>query len=181
MCTRPSTEFSNCTNYYPLEFNGTATKAYYAGGVIGYCGIDITAKDVTINGLKNYADLTFNGKSNNSTYAIGGAIGYVVAPVSESVCYGTITAMGQSGKTGMIMGVNRTDNIKATNCQVGGKLVTSLSEPVVDEESGTESGGGEELPGNITSSNWYKHIYATEVTETVATNDGCSLYVAPQN
>ena len=156
---------------------------FMIGGVMGYCRMDKANTDHVTSNLWNLGEIEIANvpelTADVKKPRIGGVVAFVrngdTCTIDNSYCYGTITAFDQTGYTGMIMGMERTDKVKATNCQVGGKLVTSLSEPVVDEESGESSGGGEELPGNITTSNWYKHIYATEVTEAVATSDGCSL------
>ena len=71
----------------------------------------------------------------------------------------------------MIMGQERTDTVKASNCKVGGNLVFST-------EQGEDSDGNPETKDVLTpidASSWFKYIYKSAITEDQAVADGCSL------
>ena len=139
--------------------------AVYVGGIFGKSVAEITTTTINTGSLAISGDY--------STMNVGGIVGNTTKGVTGAQVYCEIDAEGQtSAKIGLIAGVERTESVVASNCQVGGKIVI---EEVTEEDPNSGVGETKVTPGDITSSNWFKHIYSAEVTEDVAQGDGCSL------
>ena len=154
-----------------ISFTGQTNKGLYMGGIAGISSVAITAPVI------NVGNLTCEGEATAET-AIGGIVGLSEAGgVTGAQCFCNIKAMGYNA--GMIMGVARTDAIKATNCKVGGSLVYTIGEIMVDPGNPDEGVGPTykdgDLPGELNSSNWFECIYSKAVDKAVAEGDGCSL------
>ena len=139
--------------------------AVYVGGIFGQSVAEITTTVINTGSFAISGDY--------STMNVGGVVGNTTKGVTGAKVYCEIEAKGQtSAKIGLIAGVERSESVVASSCQVGGKIVI---EEVTEEDPNSGVGQTKVTPGDITSSNWFKHIYSTEVAEDVATTDGCSL------
>ena len=161
----------DCYNAHPLVFEAKPKTNYKAGGLIGLC--DLTDDKVTMQNLYNLADLTYKGGSGGSDN-VGGIIGQGNSTLENCQCYGTIIAVGFEGKVGMIMGTDRKDTAKASNCKVGGNMVFEVH---TDTETDPDTMEETEIVTNILTpidaSNYFKYIYKTSITADQATEDGC--------
>ena len=161
----------DCYNAHPLVFEAKPKTNYKAGGLIGLC--DLTDDKVTMQNLYNLADLTYKGGSGGSDN-VGGIIGQGNSTLENCQCYGTIIAVGFEGKVGMIMGTDRKDTAKASNCKVGGNMVFAVH---TDTETDPDTMEETEIVTNILTpidaSNYFKYIYKTSITADQATEDGC--------
>ena len=151
---------------YSSDWDDTGSAhAVYVGGIFGKSVAEITTPTINTGGLAISGDY--------STMNVGGVVGNTTKGVTGAQVYCEIEAKGQtSAKIGLIAGVERSESVVASNCQVGGNIVI---EEVTEEDPNSGVGQTKVTPGDITSSNWFKHIYSTEVAEEVATEDGCSL------
>ena len=124
-------------------------------------------------------NMTIDGEWVNTGARIGGAVGNTSTPLDNVTVFCNITAMGRSGKVGMVEGIARADATKASNCKVGGSLVYTIGKIMVDPGSVDEgippTYKDGDLPGELNSSNWFECIYSTAVEKAVAEGDGCSL------
>ena len=158
-----------------IKVRGTHTGDLYVGGVVSatICSCD----NMTFTGSIDIAG-TIGGKT-----VVGGIVGHTTLPITGSKAYCDIAAT-ENAKVGFIAGVERTDTVIASNCQVGGTLASVVVTPGTPEHEDPNS--GVIVPGTpdtyetvssnpIDATNWFKHIYSAEVAEEVATTDGCSL------
>jgi hypothetical protein len=152
---------------YSSDWDDTGSAhAVYVGGIFGKSVAEITTPVINTGSLAISGDY--------STMNVGGIVGSTTKGVTGAQVYCDIEAEGQtSAKIGMVAGVERTDTVIASNCQVGGKLV--LAREQGEEDAGGDTGDYIETPGVLNADNWFKHIYSEAVTEGEATNDGCSL------
>jgi hypothetical protein len=144
---------------------------------------------VVENSQKAYADNSEKDENGNTVYKyddamtyVGGIVGYTTLPITGSKAYCDIAAT-ENAKVGFIAGVERTDTVIASNCQVGGTLASVVVFPGTPEHEDPNSGvivpgtpdTYEKVSYPIDATNWFKHIYSAEVAEEVATEDGCEL------
>ena len=185
----PSTLLTNqfyCGGLFGILSGGGATSCINTGDIT--LGQNTTTSGATtyIGGLMgsnsgnckdshSLCNMTIDEAYVNTKAVIGGAVGTTSKPLDNVTVFCNITAIGRSGKVGMVEGIAYAETSKASNCKVGGKLIW-LSEERADEETGENT--LVEEPGNLDASNWFKHIYSAEVTEAVAKGDGCELLTA---
>ena len=138
------------------------------GGIVGLLQQPLvgTAKYI------NVGDIVFTGTAGikndvPGTAYLGGLVGQLEnASVDNGEVYCSISA-GESKNYGYVLGVPRTDAVKALNCKVGGTLLGEYDEE--DEEYKTTT---------LDTSNFYNYIYSTPVEQSVAEADGCSVLTA---
>ena len=165
--------FDGCKNSAEVKIdNVTASGNLYTGGLFGYF-------ETATSNLKgtniNVGNINFNGGSLSASKTfVGGVIGNTKAPIAGAHAYCNITALGAT-QTGMIMGTAYAEATAATNCKVGGRILWE-SKYIADEETGENT--LVETPGDLTSDNWFKHIYSNAVEKSDAEGAGCGLLSA---
>ena len=189
----PSTLFTNqfyCGGLFGVLSGGGATSCINTGDIT--LGKNTTTSSATtyIGGLvgsnsgnckdsHSLCNMTIDGEWVNTGARIGGAVGNTSTPLDNVTVFCNITAMGRSGKVGMVEGIARADATKASNCKVGGSLVYTIGKIMVDPGSVDEgippTYKDGDLPGELNSSNWFECIYSKAVEKAVAEGDGCSL------
>ncbi len=168
-----STNFEDCGNSGELSIENTSATAnsFEIGGIVAYNADtesaftgefvntgNIIAKNVTTMASKTY---------------IGGILGYTVKPIANAKSYCDIDAQGLEDKAGMIMGIARANATKATNCGVGGNIISVGETGEMDPDTMQPILGKVNTP--INGTNFFEHIYATAVTADVASSDNCVL------
>ena len=143
----------------------TSTAATYIGGLVG-------SNSGNCKDSHSLCDMTIDGEWANTKAVIGGAVGATSTPLDNVTVFCNITAIGRSGKVGMVEGKAYAEASKAANCKIGGSLVFAKV------DGGTDANGDNQIlddPGKMTAENWFNYIYLAAITEEVATADGCSL------
>ncbi len=125
--------------------------------------------------LYNNGDITVTGTTNGGTESIGGIAGknngFVVANATVNC---NITAIGHTG-IGMVIGMERTDTVKATNCSVAGTIDKGKNGPHYDPtEDATVDSGWYSFVETLYTTTFHKYIYSEPVDASVAANDGCT-------
>ena len=140
------------------------------GGIFGRLAMEGTYNSV------NVGDMDYLGtqvaESSDYTVGVGGFAGISTASISGASVYCTIMAGINSG-FGFVTGSARSEAVKATNCKVGGVLLSEYN--VEDEEYKTTP---------IDASNYFNYIYGSgEGTDWTGTDnyDGCTLLTAKPN
>ena len=166
---------TSCINTGDITFGKnttTSSAATYIGGLVG-------SNSGNCKDSHSLCNMTIDGAYVNTKAVIGGAVGTTSKPLDNVTVFCNITAMGRSGKVGMVEGIARTDATKASNCKVGGSLVYKIENIMVDPGSVDEgippTYKDADLPGELNSSNWFECIYSAAVEKAVAEGDGCSL------
>ena len=157
-----------------IKVRGTHTGDLYVGGVVS--ATIQSCDNMTFTGSIDIAG-TIGGET-----VVGGIVGHTALLITGSKAYCDIAAT-ENAKVGFIAGVERTDTVIASNCQVGGTLASVVVIPGEPEHEDPNSGVTvpgtpdtyEKVSNPIDATNWFKHIYSAEVAEEVATADGCSL------
>ena len=153
-----------------MENCSTTSSSFSIGGIIAYSSDtqatfsgefvntgNIIAKNVTTDLSKTY---------------IGGILGYTVKPISNAKSYCDIDAQGLEDYAGMIMGIPYATATKATNCGVGGNIISVSEEPSEIPGAAPEL---TEITTPLNGTNFFEHIYATAVAADVASSDNCVL------
>ena len=143
----------------------TSGAATYIGGLVG-------SNSGNCKDSHSLCDITIDGEWVNTGARIGGAVGTTSKPLDNVTVFCNITAIGRSGKVGMVEGKAYAEDSKAANCKIGGSLVFAKV------DGGVDANGDNQIlddPGKMTAENWFNYIYLDAVTEEVATADGCSL------
>ncbi|MBR2860112.1 MAG: hypothetical protein IKB90_08545 [Alistipes sp.] len=199
--TNKNVNYTQCSNSGIISYTpGTVlTNQFYCGGLFGVLSGGATScintgditlgKNTTTSSATTYigglvgsnsgnckdshslCDMTIDGEWVNTGALIGGAVGTTSKPLDNVTVFCKITAIGRSGKVGMVEGKAYAEASKATNCKIGGSLIFATQESV-------DTDGNEEVLDVVTTldaSNWFEHIYTAAITEEVATGDGCSL------
>ncbi len=143
----------------------TSSATTYIGGLVG-------SNSGNCKDSHSLCDMTIDGEWVNTGARIGGAVGTTSTPLDNVTVFCNITAMGRSGKVGMVEGKAYAEASKAANCKIGGSLVFAKV------DGGADANGDNQIlddPGKMTAENWFNYIYLGAITEEVATADGCSL------
>ena len=152
-----------------IKFTGTAKNAVRLGGFAGSkFGPTPTVTDGKIINLGDIVCTgTFNKSGDMAQYSgIGGILGYTNNTINNAAVFCNINA--PETNAGMITGSQRSESVIATNCEVGGSIVSWYD--------GDQTWSEEKITGN----NFYKYIYSAEIDEAVAATDLCSfISVAP--
>ena len=134
------------------------------GGIFGRLAIEGAYNAVNVGDM-DYIGSQVAGSS-DYTVGVGGFAGISTASISGASVYCTIMAGINSG-FGFVTGSARSEAVKATNCKVGGVLLSEYN--VEDEEYKTTP---------IDASNYFNYIYGSgEGTDWGSSTDydGCSL------
>ena len=125
------------------------------------------------NGFENTGNITCTSPV-PANHNIGGVIGYVGhnITIQNATVSGTYTAIGYTN-IGKIMGVSRTDAIKATNCVIAGSIDKGYYGDYQDDFGNEKTGWTTDLVP-ISADNFFNYIYATAVTPEVAAADNCT-------
>ena len=140
------------------------------GGIFGRLAIEGAYNAVNVGDM-DYLGTRVAGSS-DYTVGVGGFAGISTASISGASVYCTIMAGINSG-FGFVTGSARSEAVKATNCKVGGVLLSEYN--VEDEEYKTTP---------IDASNYFNYIYGSgEGTDWTGTDnyDGCTLLTAKPN
>ena len=123
------------------------------GGIVGAMGANIPTIAASQLTLVNTGDIIVTG-TGKSVYASG------VIPTNKKVanakCFCNLRVTTPGAYVGMIIAAERTSSIKATNCHIGGTILTSG-----------------DTPTPIDYTNYNKYIYTKEVTHAIAQGDEC--------
>ena len=115
-----------------------------------------------------------------ANHKIGGVIGNVAnnITIKNATVNCSIKAWGYTN-IGMIMGIARTNTVKATNCFVGGVVDKGFwNTQKWDDDADGVVPGWDSQPVTLKADNFFNYIYATGVTADVASGDNCQLYTA---
>jgi len=200
--TNTNVNYTQCSNSGIISYTPSTilTNQFYCGGLFGVLSGGATScintgditlgKNTTTSGATTYigglvgynsgnckdshslCDMTIDGEWVNTGARIGGAVGTTSTPLDNVTVFCNITAIGRSGKVGMVEGKAYAEASKATNCKIGGSLVFAKV------DGGVDANGDNQIlddPGKMTAENWFNYIYLDAVTEEVATADGCEL------
>ena len=145
-----------------IEYSGTNESGpVYVGGIIGKNDLPTTS-DYWAGTVYNLADVISTGTAATEHY-VGGIFGNTNSSVQKCVFYGSVYGKGTQN-VGMIMGSERVaGSVVATNCQVGGSIVTV--------EYDVEDQTDKELTIDLTNENYYKYIYGSRQE---SDEDNCS-------
>ncbi|MBO7220860.1 MAG: hypothetical protein J6V21_06725, partial [Alistipes sp.] len=167
-----------------LTFDGqitASTKEVYMGGIVARHQKNTKAGDdlSTTATYVNEGDIVYAPVDNVAhTHYIGGIIGHTpTSGVANATVNCDIKAWNTSN-TGMILGVARTDAIKATNCVIAGSIDKGYYGDYQDDFGNEKTGWTTDLVP-ISADTFFKYIYGTAIEADVAEGDGCSFYVAP--
>ena len=135
-----------------VEYSGTNEGGpVYVGGIIGMNEMPTTS-DYWAGTVYNLADVISTGTAATEHY-VGGIFGNTNSSVQNCVVYGKVQGKGTQN-VGMIMGSERVaGSVVATNCQVGGSIVT-VEYDVEDESE-------KEVTIALTTENYFKYIYGS--------------------
>lgn len=153
------------TNRAKITYAGSTSGTLKMGGLFGE--LTVTAP---CNGSINSGDIVCGGSYTTAAYA-GGVAGYTTVPIENATCVCTFDKRGIAN-WGMILGVPRSESVKAVNCKIGGSIITDYN---IEDEIYTSK--------ELSESNYYKYIYANgETTDWSGTDnyDGCT-YLAPKH
>ena len=140
------------------------------GGIFGRLAIEGAYNAVNVGDM-DYIGSQVAGSS-DYTVGVGGVAGISTASFSGASVYSTILAGINSG-FGFVTGSARGEAVKATDCKVGGTLLSDYD--VEDDEYKTTP---------LDASNYYNYIYGSgEGTDWTGTDnyDGCTLLTAKPN
>ena len=170
-----STKLMNITNGFKnsgkIEFTGNnVSGSVYIGGVAG----DMLTSTASWTGdIVNTGEIVCTGTAKNLRYA-GGIFGKTAVGVANGVVYCDMNAPGVIN-SGMVMGSERSSSSLATNCKVGGSIMTTAL--------GEDSDGNsveQHTKVDISAENFFNYIYGGDYTWPDTNYDGCTfLSVAP--
>ena len=145
----------------------TSGATTYIGGLVG-------SNSGNCKDSHSLCDMTIDGAYVNTSARIGGAVGTTSKPLDNVTVFCNITAIGRSGKVGMVEGIAYAEASKAANCKIGGELVFTEEE----KELGTDDAGETttaivKTPGKMTADNYFEHIYSAAITKDAAEAAGC--------
>ena len=166
-----TSRINNCGNSGEISVeNVSAGTDATVAGIMAYS----TVKSLTIDGENvNIGKITVKDLTATATkIRIAGIVGYALKPVTGAKAYCDIDAQGYEDQTGFIMGIARADATKATNCGVGGNIISVSEEP---SEIPSAEPVLTEITTPLNGTNFFEHIYATAVAADVASSDNCEL------
>ena len=135
---------------------GDNPKNFYAGGVLAdFSGSYVFAEGINLVNIGDVSVAGALGTAEGGESYVGGVVGKVTRPIPSAQSYCTVNATGYKG-VGMITGAHNGDKIVVNAGGVGGYIYASIE----DQNSGVTTGGLCEL----TSDNWFKYIYGSELT-----------------
>jgi hypothetical protein len=166
---------SNSGNTYNYVENADKSKTYVntsgtirAGGIFGWDRIGGHSGTIV-----NRGTITFENKVEGKACHLGGIIGMLdTGVISGATTTGTITAIGFTN-VGAIMGVSRSETVKATNCVIAGSIDKGYYGDYQDDFGNEKTGWTTDLVP-ISADNFFNYIYATAVTPEVAAADNCT-------
>ncbi len=143
---------NNVVNNGPITLAGTLKTPIDCGGVVG-------SNTANISSSSNYGDVKVTGTQ--GTVNVGGVVGVSTAKVLSGVkAYCNVDAAGLSN-VGMLLGMERTDAIKVSDCHAGGTIKR----------------GNATTSEKLSLDNYLSYIYSTPIDaslkETVINGDKC--------
>lgn len=175
--------YNNCGNSGNILIdNVTSSSLVHVGGMYGVLeqgkGTD---KDTILSGENvNIGNLIIKNCSLTGTTMIGGIAGKTAVPVTGAKSYcGIWVPDAFKTKVGWIMGIARADATLASNCGVGGMVITGVDEITDEDGNGDVEVVGYEYTGTaITESDYLSKVYAG-TTPAASANEASFLSAKP--
>ena len=153
-----------------ITFEGESTTATDILAVGGVVGRTIASCEANLVNTGKIIIKKKDGSSFPTSHGFGGVIGYTTGSIKNAKCVCDIEALNIEGaKIGFITGVDRSNTVVASNCQIGGTICTKEGEygPEDDPQWGP-------IKEALAESTFYRYIYGSAITADQASTDGCS-------
>ena len=175
--------YDNCGNSGNVLVDNVTSASYvYVGGMYGFLEqAKDSGKDTVFEGENvNIGNLIIKNCSLTGTTMIGGIVGKTAVPVTGAKSYcGIWVPDAFKTKVGWIMGIARADATLASNCGVGGMVITGVDEITDEDGNGDVEVVGYEYTGTaITESDYLSKVYAG-TTPAASANEASFLSAKP--
>ena len=157
-----STNFKDCGNSGELSMENISATAnsFEIAGIVAY---NADTESAFTGEFVNTGNIIAKNVTTMATKTwIGGILGYTVKPIANAKSYcGIWVPEAIKTKVGWIMGTPRATATLASNCGVGGKVITNITEVPTFDSDGNPDGFEISIEGtDITESNYLSKVYA---------------------
>ena len=157
--------YDNCGNSGNVLVDNVTSASYvYVGGMYGFLEQGkASGKDTILSGENvNIGNLTVKNCSLTGTTMIGGIVGKTAVAITGAKSYcGIWVPDAMKNNVGWIMGIARATTTLASNCGIGGKVITNITEVPKFDMDENPDGFEISIEGtDITESNYLSKVYA---------------------
>ena len=153
-----------------ITFEGESTLATDILAVGGVVGRTIASCEANLVNTGKIIIKKKDGSSFPTSHGFGGVIGYTTNSIKNAKCVCDIEALNIEGaKIGFITGVDRSNTVVASNCQIGGTVCTKEGETGPEDEPVWGP-----IKEALKANTFYRYIYGSAITADQASADGCS-------